>query len=868
MKNTLFQLPEDVNGYSLGLAHDNYAVVVAEETTNLIPNPSFENATLWSTGWTTAGGTAWAAATNVAARGRVSARQSGSNGSIRTNPGISCTAGLSYTFSVDVKGVNGETVTLSAENGAHPNITAAHRMNGRWQRVHLTFIARVTGLYVLRVTGSRIYVDGAQFEQKNYPTTYCDGDVRGFGIVSNEYRWDTVAHNSISYRSASTRHGGRIVPLGGGKNVHVVMSEGLGAPAGQMTVATLYDGTAYVSQAQSQARTFTLGFALYAETPKDLRETRRGLINLLTFNPSNVPQPMVMLIYPTTESGDNDGDPLIVYCHYAEGLEGMRSNFYSERIGVRFQSVSPYMVKEYGEVQQFGTFATPPTAGQVMYRSPRGEWTMVTPNATQYEQYDPLPNQIPNSPMNTVGFLGETVVMGGGFLNAEGVAAYDYLFAWNPSTATKSAVGDGVNGRVDTLQGGKLTHRGKLFISGNFSANAAGSVTARRVAVHQGGAIGTALTFPAVGLGGAGVINAFAFHPNGRIYVGGDFSTLSNSVSVPGLAWMHPTTYTLGALNLTSTIVGGFTWSATVGPDELVYFGGMNGYTVDGVFVGPVISYNPVTGKIIPLGQRLIGYDVYALEFGADGYLYAAGQNFTQSNGRTGRFLARYNGFEWDVMEPDAGATPGGYLFYDLYGARGMARIGDALYLTGGFNNPSDSYARFIGGRMVAGDITIPHYGTWDIESSEGGALAFNLFAGNPVSGEAPWVKPTNMTAYPALVTDVVCEEASEWDLYVVGPCVLDSFSNFTTNSHLFFSPYTVVAGEYVRVSLFNNRIVAKSSRGDIPVGNFVSYADVPGRMALVDGTNHLQLALHNYNATTTKVSIGTRRRIKGMDYA
>lgn len=866
MPNPLLALPDEISGYSLGIVQSNYAVIKGEGTTNMILNPSFENAT-FNTGWTVGSGS-WSASPAYATRGRVSASLAGTSGSIYTT--VALTTGEPYTFSVDVRGRAGSTITLTAESSGQTTRTATARATGRWQRVTLTFVATATQNYNLRVAGNTIFVDGAQLENKPYATTYCDGDVRGFGIVANEYRWDTVAHASMSFRSASTRHGGQIIPLAAGGNVHIVADQGFGMAPQLVTVADLYDGSSFVSQSRDRARDIVLSLAIYGDSPRDLRKRRQDIIQLLAYSPSQVPQPMVLIVYPTNESDELDGEPLSLYCYYVEGMEGIRNTYYSERVAIRLRTTTPYFMEQYPDVAQFGTFASLGNVGQVMYRSPLGEWQVVTPNAAQYEVYNVGPPRSPANPVNAVDFLGETVVVGGGFENVEGVAAYDFLFSWNPTTGTKAAVGNGVNNEVTALARGLYDHRGKLFIGGQFTANLANSVTARRLAVHPGGLISTNLQFPAVGVAN-GEILCFAFHPNGNIYIAGSFLNLSSGSSTPdSFAKLNPSTYSAEVLGKLNTMSNGFWFAMTVGPDENVYLGGMDGTIIDGEAAGPVVRFNTQSGQLEGLGQRLKGNNVFGLEFGPDGYLYAVGEDFDLNSKPTSgtRFVARYNGFEWEVLNPASGGSPGGANFYDLEGARGLARIDNTLYITGGFRRPSVGYARFIGGRVVPGDIIIPNYGVWDVSASEGGALAFGLYAGDPGAGGNPWVQPSNMTAYPALTQAITVLEESEWDLIVVGPTTLVSLSNFTTNSHLFFAPYTVAAGEYVTISLVGNRIVGKSSRLELPIGNFLLYSDVPGRMALQPGTNQLQLAMSGYNSSTTKVSLAIRRKIRSIDYA
>lgn len=872
MPAPLLKLPDEVTGYSLGLAHNNYAIVVPEETINMIVNPSFENASDWAYGWGYTGTTNWQSSIDHASRGRACAYQSQNNGSIYTNPAMTLISGIPYTFACDVQGRAGGTVTLTAELAGQPTRTATYKYTGRWQRVVLSFVTSAGGDWTFRIaTNAPVYVDGAQLEAKMYATTYCDGDVMGYGLVPNEYRWAGKEHASPSYRSHMTRHGGRLTPIGIAEKVHIVSVQGLGAAPVQMTTNQLYDGTAYVSQAQDRPREVTIIFALYGDSPRDLRSVRKQLIDLFALSPSHQVQPVRIVIYPNNANDDPDGQPLILTCHYVDGLEGMRTSYYSERVAIRLQSVTAYLEEFYYGVVPFSPLPTPAAVGQVMYRSPDGEWDRVTPNATSFEVFS---GQVPTGSVNAVAFLGEKLVFGGKFVNLEGNAALDYLVAYDPlatPTPTKSIVGDGVNNAVFGLARGEKSHFGKLFISGDFTANAAGSRTARRYAVHPGGDISTPLTFPAVGLA-SGSINCFAFHRNGRIYVGGDFPQLSNGVNVPSLAYIDPTTLNLGALNLVSSMSGGFWFSAVAGLDDFIYFGGMNGTIVDGVSIGPVISYHPPSGTIRPLGQRLNGSLVYGLTIGPDGYLYAAGRTFTRAgtwaSTQTTNYMARYNGFDWEVLNPISGGTPGGFGYAELEGATGITGVDTTLYVTGGFRNPSYGYARFMGNKMLPGDITLPNYGVGGIASSYEGALGMYLYAGNPTDGAHPWVKPSSMTAYSPATETVTVEEESEWDLYVVGPCVLTSLSNMTTNSHLFFASFVVQAGEYVRISLHGNKIEARTSLGVLIPSNYLTYSDAPARMALMPGDNEIQLAMSSYNTSGTKITMGIRRKVRSFDYA
>ncbi|WP_298401644.1 hypothetical protein [uncultured Chloroflexus sp.] len=125
------------------------------------------------------------------------------------------------------------------------------------------------------------------------------------------------------------------------------------------------------------------------------------------------------------------------------------------------------------------------------------------------------------------------VYVGGGFTNAGGNAAADYVAVWNPATGQWSALGsngsgDGaLNSGVSALV---VAPDGKVYVGGWFT-NAGGNAAADYVAVWNP-ATGQ---WSALGSNGSGdgalndSVLALAVAPDGEVYVGGGFTNAGNN---------------------------------------------------------------------------------------------------------------------------------------------------------------------------------------------------------------------------------------------------------------------------------------------------------------------------------------------------
>jgi len=179
------------------------AVQIAEGTTNLVTNPSFEVDTA---GWTGLPGGILTRVTEHAKYGSacLELEAVALYGGARTTFPVS--NGVTYTASMwlrsDEAGAKCDVQVYTGSGGIA-------RLNNiplttEWQRVSLTFTATSTWTYEVRTftaTGAlepqTWQVDGVQVEAKSYPTPYCDGSL-GPG-----HAWTGTPHASASTRVAA-----------------------------------------------------------------------------------------------------------------------------------------------------------------------------------------------------------------------------------------------------------------------------------------------------------------------------------------------------------------------------------------------------------------------------------------------------------------------------------------------------------------------------------------------------------------------------------------------------------------------------------------------------------------------------------------
>ncbi len=147
-----------------------------------------------------------------------------------------------------------------------------------------------------------------------------------------------------------------------------------------------------------------------------------------------------------------------------------------------------------------------------------------------------------------------------------------------------------------------------------------------------------------------GVANAIAEHPDGTIYVGGNFTDAGGS-GADFAAIYNPLTDTFSVVGASATNFGAIVRDIAVAPNGIVYFVG-DFVNANGIAAADhIVSYDPSTGTFAALGTGANG-NVTAVAIGADGQVYAGGLNTAVDFGGVAATngAGRWDGAAWNAM--------------------------------------------------------------------------------------------------------------------------------------------------------------------------------------------------------------------------
>jgi hypothetical protein len=774
-------------------------IVQPKEATNLITNPSFETVT---TGYTALQSSLARSAT-YQRRGVYSLDLSPNTGQIAgVYYSVALTAGLSYTFSCDVKDVAGQTFNLyfADTSGNAQGTPTTWTGDGYWKRKAVTWTAASTTTYRLYLTRSAVastshyYTDGWQCEA-GAESTYFDGDCKGWHRTRVDYYWNGVPHASTSFRSGKTRSGGTMLRLR--DYVNLIGTIGLGMAVVANNAVPTGGGGSYYTGTSVQNRPIDLAVQFLDNAGySGVAANRAAIVNAI--KPDNVPtnEPLTLLYQLEDSSGNPAGDMLKIHAHYSGGLEqNTTGNFaqVEDKTSISFITFMPFLSSDGTQATALGYQTSVSDFANIGYRDTDGTWKAMGTGMN-------------GMVLATVAGPDGALYAAGAFTAAGGVANTAYIAKWN-GTAW-SALGSGANGIVWTLAVGP---DGALYAGGEFT-QMGGVANTARIAKWDGSA------WSALGTGTNGTVDTLAFGRNGRLYAGGSFTLaggVANTVRIakwdigPGGTWSALGT---GMDNMVDTLA--------VGMDGSVYAGGQ--FTLaGGVTVSRIAKWNGSAWSTLGTGTN---DTVHALAIGADGTLYAGGA-FTQADGRAAGYIAKWDGASWATMGDGLDSS----VWTLTIGTDG------ALYAGGEFNTA--------GGVPIPDHMALWRNGIWnqlDVDVQDSSAyvyamtfdLAGRLYLGGSWSGT---------TALSATVTvPNVSGGAAHPVVKFAGPGTLWQLKNYTTGKTIYFNNLTLLAGETAILDLRPGRISFKSSWNARP--NLLPYI-APGtdyEFPLLGGANNV----------------------------
>lgn len=593
-------------------------------------------------------------------------------------------------FSVDLWSVRWQDVVLTIESGGH-SWQKVVRAGPRWSRGFVT--GRSMGDVRLRVArqslaggvtlaGGALVADGWQLEHGANPTTYIDGDQRGYRR-GGDYYWLGARHRSESVRSGTALHGGEVVWL---ERLGWVMLSVVGgqAPAQVQAVTGLPLGGELLQASVVESREMVLGGVVEAMTQALQAQRKSELATLLSMGAVHG-QPMRAWIEGVNCDGEVELEARTLGVGYVGGFEGHYEDRERERAEIKLRGFVPNFEMVRDEAVALGTVVEG-DADYYLLRDMGRVWG--APDAITGQPYDVEWNGsdnrlwavgvataldgdgvarlvggewegmglVPNGAVRglAVGNDGK-VYVGGEFTLIDGVAA-NKAVVWDGATWSEIEGGVG-GGDVWVVE---ASADGRIYFAGTFM-EADGSSECRRIVYWDPEAV----NWQDLWGGTDGPVHALASRLALQMVVGGDFSVAGVSSGTLGVTTDNVALWIGGSWQTLGDGLPDVVRALAVDADGTIYAGGDFGA------LGYVARFNGTNWEQVGLG---LNGAVESLEFDSDGTLYVAGTFTALGDGTTWPVrngMVCWTGDQFvapDVMVPN-GSTD---IFVSSLGGRGL----------------------------------------------------------------------------------------------------------------------------------------------------------------------------------------------------
>lgn len=540
---------------------------------------------------------------------------------------------------------------FASTGGTQMGTATTFRGRGRWERVVVPYHESATAnrrLYVTKdnhASTAVFYLDG--FNISTTLSTYVDGDQRGFVYGQNAYYWTGTPHQSASVRVLATRAGGKEVNFADyGFTLLGLVGLGLGG------FANISNPNAYVGGARFERTTYTdrtfdvIGMFQSPDGFRRLQDQRRGLENILRPNAAIVSQPLVLVYQTCDDFGTPVGEPVEIMCSLEPGgLSGNWNNDFQEPVGMTFKTYLPFLGSAVGEMGASMTYQLVLAAGNFFWRDTAGNWSHIGSGGIHWTGDDvnavlPLPNGM--------------LLVGGNFIDAGGGSG-DYLTLYNPSTDQFAPLNaTPLSANVNALA---LLPDGNTVLVGGDFVNAGGFANADYLCYLN-------LTTGAFSAINATPLNANVYEiavlNDGSALIAGSFIN-AGGANGDGMIRLVGTVYTpLNATPLANPIV----YDVKKLPNgDAVFVGGFNsaGGNTD---IAKAAYLNTTTGAYVAMNTTPLNNDAYTISIGKNGVVYIGEDTIYSWAGPGAPFVELGSGtntfvFE-SVMQPDGTLLIGG----------------------------------------------------------------------------------------------------------------------------------------------------------------------------------------------------------------
>ena len=806
------------------------SIIVPLTTRNIVTNPSIEDGT---DDWV-ASGSVTLTRTFERARFGVAALQVVTDGLaenegtfFRTTPE---TQNLRYFGSVYVRGEGKIRIRLKDQfNGNEAVSDTLVLSDERWSRLS---VRSQTGpissddlrLYIETVDGvqaTTFYVDGAQIEQTDFLTSYCDGEQPGC-------RWNIVKNASESSRDAQERSGGRIVDITDA-DIYVTLLSGVGMPPLRNTLQEFpFVEGAFFQRTKTLARAIDITFNIKDEEAQGratndldkLHQIRQNLLDII--KPDLVRDSQAFtFIYSEVDKPD-----MFIRARYDAGFESshdIRNKFF-DSFTLRLLAEDPFWFEDTQEIDVLDFADT--LENRAIINKIDGIWGNMD-GGTQ------------DAGITNVVALAEgldgTVYMGGLF-NEVGIPniVVNNIAAWDGESW--SALGPGFDDGVEAIA---VAPNGDIYAGGSFRNTFGGGTVVERIARWDGS------SWNPVGAGLDAAVKALAFAPNGDLYIGGDFGDIFGGIgnTLNKVARWDGSNYSAIGSNI------GLNGDADVlvinNDGSIVYFGGTftdeNGNP--GTALNGVAQYTVATDVFADMDAGTDTDTVFALALDTAENLYVGGDFATVgATPITVNGIAKWNGNSWIALSTGlADAVGGGPIaFWIEVDSRGLVWIIGDFRSAGGVDT-TDFVAAWNGATFV----------NIDTEGDNG----FNklLIARNDdfyfSSGNITGLDDETQVGHVNIVNNPGTTIARPIIL-AEGPGFLRLLENCSTNQRIFIN-YNIADDETLTIDVKNASVISSK------FGNLFSATLQPsnlGSFVLLPGDNRIGVFMNQDN-----IALGSR---------
>lgn len=568
------------------------SIIMPQESVNLIAQPSFEMyespshtaPTTWqietSTGATVNPISSYIAVGEKAWSGAASLYSRTISGVIVRNityRSISVTSDKLYCWSFYIYGVAGTnnrnyktTIRDTSTNTIYASKTFALK-ELQWQRVELVWRnISATSIYVGiekelvsgSYSGGDAYIDACQFEvlpefdMTNSldglgASTYFDGSINGFYNTTSslpEYAWQGFPHQSTSYRSQQTTHGGRIINLQDELSFTIISvnEANINQPQNQEVTFNTNDGGALLDIVNPK-RTITFIGRISGTDKNDFGQKVSKLSQYFSRDVSSIRLPKTF-IFQHKDGHENIGHPITFYGAFQSGLNVTLSDVYSANVEISITMYNPYFYghDEGVNLSYQDRAYTANAFGFVLPSTINKEYTGA--GSLYWKELGASTTINMNGDIHTSQFDGKRYIWFGGSFTADTlgntfnrIARYDVFTGQLVAVLTGAT--NGVNGTVEIIE---IAPNGDVWVGGSFTS-AGGVANTGYVAIYRGTAFIATPGQPnavvyAIAIDATQTFSGAAYPF--RVIIGGSFTTIGGgaynrlaTTSASGYSW-------------------------------------------------------------------------------------------------------------------------------------------------------------------------------------------------------------------------------------------------------------------------------------------------------------------------------------------